>query len=1032
MTDKDKDETSGLPEETAESASPGSAHPEQERVEKSESSAQEPPVPGGENSKAPGASGEVQEETAFPIVGMGASAGGLEALEAFFAALPAESGLSFVVITHTDPDHESLLPEIIKRKSKAAVKVIQDGMRAEENTVYMPPSNRDPVLEAGVFHLEKRPGRGELHMPVDLFFKHLAKDRGERAGCVILSGTGSDGTNGLRLIKEKGGLVVAQSQESARHRGMPASAADTGLVDYVLGPSEMPERLMDFFNHPAALRYAPKDREKREADPLLRILAFLAHRTRHDFSLYKKSTLVRRIERRMTVTRSGSASEYLRFLHQNPDETRALLQDLLIGVTSFFRDSKAFAFLKEEVVPDLISREGGAFRVWVPGCATGEEAFSVAIIVKECMEEKNIPREMQIFGTDIDSRAIEKARQGTYMQNIAADVSHDRLSRFFVKEGSLYRINREIRESVVFAEQDVLRDPPFSNLDLLVCRNLLIYLESEAQNKLLPLFHYTLKQDGILFLGGSESVSRFPELFEPLSKKFSIYQKKESVLHPQVQFPTGARDLKGLAEDGKAERQARTAEHLSVAQAAERVLMNEHTPACVIVNQNGEILHVHGRTGKYLEAPQGRANLRLSDMAREGLRFALLSAMRRAGKETGEIREKGLQVKTNGGYQGIDLTVKSFSEPPLKGCLMVVFEDLPGPSPVEDKEVQGETAERGGQRVAELEQELMRVRQDHQSAVEELETSNEELRSVNEEMHSSNEELQSTNEELESSREELQSLNEELATVNSELHSKMMEINRSYKAITDVLNSTRIAIVFLDKDLCVNRFTREATRLINLIDSDLGRPIEHISNNLEFQNLAETSRRVLSALSPLDQEVRTQDGHWYRMRVMVHRTEDQVIEGVVLTFANIDDQKKAQGDVERLNAEAVASAKRFAESIVDTVRESLLVLDGEKRVVTANRRFYETFGTTRGETEGKILFELGNRQWDIAELHKLLEETVQQGKMFEDYPVDHRFPEVGFKRMRLNGRLLREGQEGETKILLAIEDVTGSSNSSRE
>ena len=862
-------------------------------------------------------------------------------------------------------------------------------------------------------------------MPVDLFLKHLAHERGESAGCVILSGTGTDGTQGLRLVNEKGGLVIAQSVGSARHAGMPESAVNTGLVDYVLSPAEMPGQLMEYFRHSPLLRLGPEGDKGKEPDSVRRILSFLASRTRHDFSLYKDNTLNRRIERRMTVTRSQSASEYLQFLRRDPAEIRTLFQELLIGVTSFFRDPEAFSFLKEKVLPDLISRkqEGHSFRVWIPGCSTGEEAFSVAILVKESMEEASIGLDVQIFGTDIDPKAIETARQAVYVQNIAADVAPERISRFFAKEEDRYRIKREIREMVVFAEQNLLRDPPFSNLDLLVCRNLLIYLKPEAHARLLPLFHYTLLKDGVLFLGTSESVSRSPELFEPLSKQFSIYRKRDSVIHPQVKFPTGPTEIRPLAERRGFERPMDGTEHLSVAQAAEKVLMKEYTPASVIVNQNQEIIHFHGRTGKYLEPAPGKPNMRITDMAREGLRFALLSALRRAGEQNREIREQGLRVKTNGGYQQIDLTVRGFTEPPLKGCLMVVFEDADTPAE-EEKGQRPESAREDGQRAEKLEHELMRVRQNYQGALEELESSNEELRSVNEEVHSSNEELQSTNEELESSREELQSVNEELTTVNSELHGKIVEINEAYKAINDALESTQIAIVFLNNELRVQRFTSEATRLTNLIDADVNRPIEHISTNLEVENLAEKSRQVLKTLLPFDQEIRTRDGHWYHMRIMIHRTTEQMIQGVVLTFVNIDPQKASQEEVEKLTAREVASARRFAESIVDTVRESLLVLDPERRVITANRRFYETFGTSPEETEGKVLFELGNRQWDIPALRELLRETAEKGKVFQDYLVEHRFPEIGFKRMLLNGRILREAQ-GETKILLAIEDVTG-------
>ncbi len=1038
------------PKAQSETSSRG-AHPEQRRAEQEEErtlkerapeeptafdgEAQERSVPQREDKnalKAVGPSRAAMEEGQFPIVGIGASAGGLKALEAFFDAVADDSGLAFVVITHTDPDHESMLPDLLRRKTKIPVKLIEEGMAAEPNTVYLPPSNRDPVLERGVFSLKKRPARSKLHMPVDLFLKHLAEDRGELAACVILSGTGTDGTQGVRLIKEKAGLTVAQSPDSAQHGGMPKSAMETGMVDDVLTPSEIPGRLSEYFKHPVAIRDKPEEgKEKKEPDHLRRILTFLATRTRHDFSFYKENTVIRRIERRMTVTRSRNASEYLGRLQQDPKEVRALFQDLLIGVTSFFRDPEAFIFLKEQVLPDLISqKDHEALRVWIPGCATGEEAYSVAIVLQECLEEKEISRDVQIFATDIDAKAIEKARLGTYVQNIVSDVNTERLKRFFTKEGSQYRLKSDIRELVVFAVQNVLADPPFSKLDLLVCRNLLIYLKPEAQSRLIPLFHYSIRNGGILFLGTSEGVGRYHDSFEPLSKQNSIYRKKNHLDRRQVQFPT-ARWPERTGEGPAAGRKPDKPEQ-SVRGAVEKVLMEEYTPACVVVDQKGEILHFHGRTGKYLEQPAGEPTIQIADMAREGLRFALLSALRRVDEENPEIREKDVRVKTNHAYRRIDLVVKRISEPPLKDCRLVVFEELPEPEVPEQKPESRLPGEEDTQRAAALEKELMRVREDYRSAMEELQSSNEELRSTNEEVHSSNEELQSTNEELESSREELQSLNEELSTVNSELFNKIVEVKDGYNAINAVLNNTRIAIVFLDNDLRLRRFTPEATRLLNLIDSDVGRPLDHITHNLEYDDLAEKARQVLKTFTSIDEEIRSSDGHWYRARIMVYRPEEHVIEGVVLTFIDIDAQKMAQKKLEEINEKALSSAKRFAESIVDTVRESLLVLDSRMRVVTANRKFYHTFRTTAHETEGKGFFELGNRQWDIPALRKLLQEIIEQNKSFQDYFVEHRFPEIGFKRILLNARMLQEEDKKEAQILLAMEDISGLPAPSRE
>ena len=1000
----------------------------QKRTKTEKSKKEKTPPNAGAKAKKKAAQTESKaSKDVFPIVGIGASAGGLEALELFFENLPVESGIAFVVITHTDPKRSSLLPSIIKRKTKAAVKQIEEAMAIEPDTVYLPPSDRDPYLKQHAFHLIKRRIRNRIHMPVDLFLRHLAKEWGERAACVILSGTGTDGTHGLRAIKEQSGLAVVQKPETARHTGMPASAIETGLVDFVIAPEKMPGRLIEYFKHPVSIQPVSGRISKKEPDAIKKILGHLAQRTRHDFRQYKSSTLKRRIARRIAVTRSRDPEAYLKILHRDDQEVRALFQDLLIGVTSFFRDPEAFDFLKKNVLPDMFSatKDSRTLRVWVPGCATGEEAYSVAIVLKEYMQENDSAREMQIFGTDIDPHAIERGRSGEYLENIAADVSPRRLKAFFVKEGGRYRVKRDIREAVVFAEQNLLRDPPFSDLDLLVCRNLLIYLKVEAQDTLIPLFHYTLRKNGILFLGNSETIGRFPELFEPLSKSHSVFRKRESGVRPHVRFPTGKTEPVAL-DGGSEETEGAQAEgKISLDKAVERVLMDEFTPTCVVINSAGEIVYTSGRTGKYLELAPGQVNLGIAEMAREGLRFPLMSALRKAKETEAPVRAKRVNVKINSEHQLIDLTVKKFSKAPLRDAMMVVFEELSDPVKEARPADHGGPGEPQKDRIEELEQELVRTREQYRSAREELETSNEELRSVNEEMQSSNEELQSTNEELESSREELQSLNEELNTVNDELKNKIQELEDSYKAVTETLNSTRIAMVFLDKDLRVTRFTQEGAEIINLIDSDVGRPLAHLSDRLvEYEGLCKKAETVLNTLDAVEDEVKTEDGHWYRMNIMIHRKGDQIIKGVVLTFVNIDSQKIAQQEIEALREKEVASARRLAENIVDTVRESLLVLDEKMRVITASRRFYKTFKTDPQQTEGKSLFELGDGQWDIPELRKLLEKTAQEHKTFEDYRVEHRFAGIGSKKMLLNARHLQEEQKDQNKVLLAIEDVT--------
>jgi two-component system CheB/CheR fusion protein len=973
-----------------------------------------------------------KETNDLSIVALGASAGGLKSLETFLSHLPEKSDMSYVVISHTDPKRTSLLPDILQRTSKQPVISIKPGMTPESDRVYIPPSDRDLVMEGEKFHLKERSKKADLHMPIDLFLESVAKCYGERVGCVILSGTGTDGTLGLRLVKEAGGIVLAESESSAGHYGMPKSAIDTGMVDFVLEPAQMPEKLVDFFTF-----CLPEDSERATVEGvepveavLGQIIELLAYRTRHDFSHYKKSTLIRRITRRMIITRSKTPTLYLKYLHSTADEIDALFQDILIGVTEFFRDPEMYSVLKNKWLRDLFSRkdQGDGFRVWVAGCATGEEVYSVAMVISEYMEEHKMHCDLQLFGTDIDPQAIGKARGGFYLQNIVAKINEKRIKRFFTKEEEQFRVKKEIREPVVFAVQDVLRDPPFTRIDLLFCRNLLIYLEAEAQNRLIPLFHYSLNPGGILVLGTSESTGRFSEFFETLDRKYSIFRKREGPMAegPAIEFPIGVKKTGNNSNYAHPIRVERPQESTDILQATERLLLQKHTPSCVIVGPNGHILHVHGRSGKYLELPPGRPNFEIAGMARSGLSFPLLTALRQAASLKKEIRRQGIQVKTNNEYQEIDLRVIPLKEPPvLKDSFMVVFEELR--EPVEKTVLKEPTEDASGDidsRVIELEQELIKVREQYKGVLEELETTNEELRSANEEMHSSNEELQSTNEELESSREELESLNEELNTVNMQLQRKIEQIAKAHGDITDVLNSTKIAIIFLDNDFRIKRFTPEAARLINLIDTDIGRPIRHISHHLNIDDLQQKIKQVIDKLSPIEEEVRTQTGEWYHMRIMVYRTRDNVIDGAVLTFINIDAQKKAQSEIERLMEKEIAVAKEFSDSIVDTIRESLLVLDGTFKVLMANRNFYQTFQIPEKDVMGKTLFELGDVQWDIPQLKEMLHKVLEDKQAFNDYQVDHDFSDIGFRKMLLNARPLVEAEKKANRILLAIEDVT--------
>ncbi len=810
--------------------------------------------------------------------------------------------MAYVVISHTDPGRSSLLPDIIQRRSDIPVTVVKDGMNVKPNTVYLPPSNRDLVLQGDVFRLKEQQRGSTLRLPIDTFLKSLAESRGEMGSCVILSGTGTDGTQGLRVVKERGGVTLVQTTASARYEGMPESAIGTGLADFIIRASEMPERLIECFFTGA---YAPKPEEAvvEEEFPatVSKIITTISNRTGHDFSAYKKSTLIRRIQRRMTVTRVLSPQKYLTYLHRNPGEIESLFQDLLIGVTSFFRDVEAYEFLKEKVLPDLLTHrpEHESFRVWAAGCATGEEVYSIAILLMECLDNLGIRKDLQLFGTDLDHTSIEKAREGVYLENIAADLTPERLKSFFEKENNNFRVRRAVREPVVFATHNLLKDPPFSRLDLLVCRNLLIYLEPKAQKRVLPLFHYSLKPGGVLFLGSSETIGEFADLFTPIHKKWSIYRRIDvgPALQSVVEFPTGGKAAATAVERALVSRQPQAeVGDSAVAAATTRLLLEMHTPGCVVVNRRGEINYVHGRTGRYLEPAPGRMSVNVVDMAREGLRFELASALRSVISNDETVRREGLRVKTNGGFQDFNLIVKPMGEPePLKNMIVILFEEISPHRKRRQQKEKGEgTPDVVTQRTMELEREIARLQQDHRIAVEELETSNEELKSVNEELQSSNEELQSTNEELQSSREELQSLNEELSTVNAELHEKIMELAQTCETINYVLNSTGIAILFLDMDLTVLRFTQEATRLINLIGTDIGRPLSHISVNIDYDTFIDDIRAVMLDHKMLERETHTRDGHAYSTRIMPYWDPNGQVGGAVITFINIDNLVEAK------------------------------------------------------------------------------------------------------------------------------------------
>ena len=836
----------------------------------------------------------LDSEAGFPIVGIGASAGGLAAFETFFSSLPADAlpGMAFVLIQHLAPDHKSILAEFIQRHTTLRVFEAKDQMRVLPNCIYTIPPNRDLTLQNGTLHLLNPIAPRSQHLPIDFFFRSLAQDQHERALCIILSGTGCDGTLGMREVKAEDGIVIAQSPESTEFNGMPRSAIDTGLVDCVLSPAEMPGQLQAYAQLAFGKLPPPGSRREHETTSLLKKICILVKTgTGHDFSHYKQTTLIRRIERRMTLLHIVQMEEYIDWLQQTPSEVEALFHDFLIGVTQFFRDSEAFDVLRDKAIPALFKDKpkGATIRVWVPGCSTGEEAYSIAILLHEEMERLKQYFTLQIFATDIDGRAVEQARSGVYPPNIAADLSHERLSRFFLQEptSGLYRIRKDIRDLLIFSEQNLIKDPPFSRLDLISCRNLLIYLDGDLQKRVIPLFHYSLNPDGILFMGSAESAGNYGDLFTPLDPKIKIYQRNNIVKQPTARIPF-------LAQSPQIRLPAKAAAAIiPYRELTQESLILHYSQVAALIDETGDILYLHGRAGCYLEPSPGEPVMNILKMAREGLKQELTCVLQKTITSKEPTRRSGVQVKTNSHFTPVDLTVRPVTAPlevtAGTDLFLVILEETQEakPTPVEELATE-QPGEEPNPRIAALKKELKAKEEYLQNTIEKLKHSNQELRASNKEMQSINEEQQSTNEEMQTTREELQSVNEELSTVNAELQNKLADLSRSNNDLNNLLAATGMGTLFVDHQQRIKRFTPAITELINLIEGDIGRPLGHIVSNLiGYNRLVEDTQEVLDTLVPKEIEVQTKSGRWYLLGIRPYRTLENVIEGAAITFVDI-------------------------------------------------------------------------------------------------------------------------------------------------
>ena len=930
---------------------------------------------------------EAQSKQHFPIVGIGASAGGLAAFEAFFSGMPADKDpdMAFVLVQHLAPDHKSILTELIRRYTRMQVSEVEDGVMVRPNCAYIIPPNRDMAFLNGTLQLlEPTSPRGH-RLPIDFFFRSLAQDQHERAICIVLSGTGSDGTLGLRAIKAEGGMVMVQNPESTEYDGMPRSAINTGLVDYILPAAEMPGHLIAYAAHAfGRIAHAQAPPLPKVEDAFKKIFILLRSQTGHDFTQYKQNTIKRRVERRMAVHQLPELGGYVRFLQQTPVEVEALFRDLLIGVTSFFRDPEAFAALETTVIPGLFNDKptGTPIRVWICGCSTGEEAYSIAILLQEQMEKLKKNFKLQLFATDIDSRAIDQARSGIYSASIAADVSAERLAHFFSLEndGASYRINKTIRDLLVFSEHDVNKDPTFSKLDLISCRNLLIYLNSDLQKKLIPLFHYSLNPGGTLFLGTSETTGDFLHLFSTLDRQQKLYGRKEDPSSEQ-HLPQG-RFARTLTESGTIQKYSAqpSGGKISLKETTERILLQHYAPTSILVSERGEILYIHGSTGRYLEMASGEPTMSILKMAREGLKRDLTTALHSTVKYKKPVERHGLKVKTNGDFSRVNLTI--LPVPPTADSIteltlyLVVLEEAKEtekllPSAASEGtllEQPDETTNEKDALVIRLKQELRANEEYLQSANEELETSNEELKSSNEEMQSVNEELQSTNEELETSKEELQSVNEELATVNTELQTKVFDLSRANNDMNNLLAGTGVGTVFVDFKLLIQRFTPSITQVINLILSDVGRPVGHIVSNLVgYETLTVDIKAVLDTLIPKEVEVQNREGAWFLLRIRPYRTLENVIEGAVVTFFDISEIKRTREALRIANDQL-----RLAE-VVRNTHDAILQQDMEGHIMAWNPAATKLYGWS----EAKAL-QMNIRELIPEKLREVDLERIQQ------------------------------------------------------
>ncbi|UQN10079.1 CheR family methyltransferase [Deinococcus sp. QL22] len=964
------------------------------------------------------------------MVGIGGSAGALDGYERFFSGMPSGAGMTFLVVPHLDPHHKGVMPELLQRCTPMPVVQIKDGMITQPGHVYVVPPGKSLSLLRGQLLLDDA---DPSPTPIDRFFESLARDQGEQAVAVVLSGMGADGSRGLQSIHDNLGRVLVQDPISAQYPAMPENAVATGLADQVLPATELASYLYDLVHGVPMVQMGmliDENGEIKAGATLYKILLLIRKHTGQDFSQYKKNTIVRRIERRMKGNQIMEFADYLRHLQDNKEEVVALARDLVINVTSFFRDPEAFERLTEHLRHSLINRprndiqSADTFRVWVVGCSTGEEAYSVAMVLCELMDEGlGGIMKIQIFASDIDEHSLDRGREGFYPLDISYTVSEERLERFFVRHTHGYKVKPSLRDMIIFTQHSTFGDPPFTRLDVLTCRNMLIYLGNDLQKQLIPLFHYALKPHGLLFLGPSETIGQVRNLFSTLETRWKIFQRNPGSSGP-IHLGRG---LAGLSATNMTLSVATQREHAKVRRSkgepdlpstVQNLLLNQWAPPAVVVDETGNIQYVSGHTGPYLELPAGQpglsANVNVVDMARSGLRYELAAALRIAVSDQREVIHRNIRLLVGEGTLIFDLIVHPIvTAPALKNLLLIVFAapTLPSSNLLDTMELNGPTGQ-----LAELERELRITREHLQVTLEESEISLEQSRSANEELQTTNEELQSANEELMTSKEELQSLNEELITINSEHQMMISDLAQANDDIKNLLDSLGIATVFLDNTLRVKRFTPKITSIISLIPSDAGRPIGDIFVNLNYEHFMRDIKEVLENLTAYQTEVQTKEGIWYLMRITPYRTFDNFIDGVVIVFTNIVSLKQLERQLEE--------SLLYAKAMINSLPDPVMVLDPQLKVHTVNRPLVELLKVPWFQLMGEALEDLADGVLDIPDLISVLRKLTLGSPAVVDFVADLNLPLQSMRKYKFNARHL-VSEDGKTElILLMLEDIT--------